>query len=194
MSMNPNDPFNNPNDPLPQSQIAAPKKGRSGCLIGCGIVSGLVLLVCCGGIYWAMTFVSGEMAKEVERRLIDNEVVAENIGQLESVSLELMETSRQTQQAQEEGKRGVLVFSLEGSQGDAQLHIEQDAANQPDFTSATLVMPDGERIPIDASAPSDIDIDLDALEMELDEMIDSGDVEIEFEAPSFDAPEVTEEP
>jgi hypothetical protein len=179
MSTQPNDLFNDsPTDSYP----AAPKKSRSGCLIGCGVASVLMLLVCCGGGYWLFQFVSGEMSRELERRLAGNPVMQEHIGELESVRLDFMETSQQSQQAQQEGKRGVLVFTVEGSKGNGQLHVNQDESNQPDFSTATLVLPDGTRLPVDASVESD-DIDLDGLEMDIEDLIDSGQLELDAQAP-----------
>lgn len=194
MSTNPNDPFNNPAQPMGQPQGGPPQKSRGkGCLIGCGIASVVMLLVCCGGGYWMYNFVSGELGREVQRRVADNPVIKEHVGQLESVSLDLMETSKQSQQAQEEGKQGVLVFQLEGSQGSGQLLVEQATGSEPDFSTATLVLPNGTRHAIDASDPNDIDINASDLDMELEDLIDSGEMEVEFDAPSFEVPEVLEE-
>jgi hypothetical protein len=115
-------------------------------------------------------------------------VVEEHIGEVRSVSLEILETSRQTQKAQEDGKKGVLVFSLEGSKSSGQLRVDQNDSNEPDFSSALLVMPDGSRYAIDASSETDLDgMDVDDLEMELGDMIDSGDPQLE--PPTLDAPD-----
>ena len=189
MSSNPNDPFegNGPSPYMDPSQ-SSPKKSRRGCLIGCTAISLLTMLVCCGGGYWIMSFVSGEMSREVQRRLAGNPVVEEHIGEVQSVSLEILETSRQTQKAQEDGKKGVLVFSLEGSKSSGQLRVDQNDSNEPDFSSALLVMPDGSRYQIDASSETDLDgMDFDDLEMELGDMIDSGDPQLE--PPTLDLPD-----
>jgi len=176
MSSSP-DPFHDPSASMADDS-AAPKKSRRGCFLGCLIFSGIVVLVCCGGGYWLMTFVSDQLGSEVQRRVADNPIVQEQIGEVQSVQFELMETARQSQSAQEDGKPGVLVFSIEGSTGSGQIIVRQDDANQPDFDSITLVTSEGDQIPLGPSGGSDpdsIESEMGDIDSELN--IDTGELD-----------------
>lgn len=182
-----------PNDPFDESpagaQTEAPfKKSRRGCFLGCAIVSGIVMLVCCGGGYWAMDFVSQQLGDQVVRQTAGDPVMAEHIGELETARFEWWETGQQSQQAKAEGKNGVMVFSIEGSKGSGQLLVDQDASNQPDFDSMTLVLEDGSRFPLAGSTEGsdDLDAQLDGLEDGIS--IDTGELVADPPASELDAP------
>ncbi|MEM8668256.1 MAG: hypothetical protein AAGG48_12135 [Planctomycetota bacterium] len=166
--MSSSDPFDNAATMDSEAPPVA-KKSRRGCLIGCGIVSGIFLLVCCGGGYWGYKFVTEQFGLLVKDQVAGNPVIQEQLGDVESVTFDFRATSTETQKANEQGNPGVLVFNVEGSKANGQLLVDQGPGNEPDFDSMTLVTEDGTRIPINA---------VDELENEMLEDIDMDDIDL----------------
>ncbi|MGB0597248.1 MAG: hypothetical protein ACPGLY_11190 [Rubripirellula sp.] len=184
-----NDPFEATSAATNQMETAPAKKGIRGCLIGCFVVSGLVLLTCCGGAYFAMNFGSQQIANEIKPRLAGNPAIEEHIGEVESLSLDLIRTYTQMAEAQrkDDNSTGVLILQVNGSKGSGEIHLNLDETNEVNFDSCTLVLPDDSRYPVDlSSAGDDNGFDVDDLDMNLDDLIDSG--ESVTAPPSFETP------
>ncbi len=176
MSMTPNNPFEDPRYDASGVQAPAKKKGGKGCLIGCGIGSVLVLLVCCGGGGMFMQFVMSTIASEYERQLASNPVVVEHLGEVESFDFDMTATFQEAQKSGDQGGDPDIAFKVKGSKGDGTILVKQDNSGDGGaaIKSAILVLPDGSRHEIDAPADSGA---ADDLNIEFNELIDSGEVD-----------------
>lgn len=123
------------------------------------------IAVCCGTGYFAWTIARQELAKQVRQQIAGSPEIAEHVGDVESVAINLTATQR----SNEPGK---MVFDVQGSRGSAQLAVDMSSLDRPDQAEAyLLILPDGQRIPLtglsgtarevesepppDASLPSD---------------------------------------
>ncbi|TWU42801.1 cytochrome c oxidase assembly factor Coa1 family protein [Novipirellula artificiosorum] len=170
MSMNSDNPFQNPNAAPrnPQGQFPSgqlpqgsppPKKSNVwlwvlGTIVVLGVVGGLV---CCGGSYFMFQMGQGMMGEEITRQIDGDPTVVEQIGEIESVKMSISETANQEMT---QGKPGAIAFDIQGDKGSGVLVIQQDQGvpGQPfALRSAELVLPDGTRhqlIPADNAEPS----------------------------------------
>ncbi|MFK8113312.1 MAG: cytochrome c oxidase assembly factor Coa1 family protein [Rubripirellula sp.] len=172
MSMAPNDPFENPNSPGASQQQPPQKKGGKGCLIGCGIAGILGVLVCCGGGVFMAQFGVGMYAEIVQDQLADDPVMVENIGEIESITHSWSGTIAAAQEA--EGGDSPLSFDVQGSKGSGQLRVVQDKSGDgTGIKSAVLILEDGTRIPLELSQVGVSD--LDDIDMQLNDLIDTGE-------------------
>lgn len=178
MSINSNDPFDNPNANQGQVQPtygqddfsqSPAKKSRKGLWIGCGLVALLVPLLCCGGIgmigYYGLDVMGDMVRAEVE----NSPTVIEHFGEIESMSLDFSATAEEAQNIQP-GQGSPMVFDVQGSKGSGQIIIQQSGGGQG-IDAAVLVTSSGERYPIElASGPAseleDIEAELNNLEFD----------------------------
>lgn len=183
-SVNPNDPFDQPGGSAgqpagtPSSATAAstaPAKKKSRLAIwlvgGCGTVMLLSLLVCCGGIYFLLNF----LTDSYQQQLANNPVIREHLGEIESLDMNLTKTA----EAAESSDGDTFAFDIQGSVASGTILIKQDpGGNGTGIASAELILEDGTRhqIPI-GDAPPDIDTDFE---------IDLGEPESAMEAPEAD--------
>ena len=178
MSTNPPDPFDDPQGDPAAGQNSGPKRsGNKGCMIGC-VVAGLVsLVVCCGGGILITQYGVSMLASEYERQLAGNPVIVEHIGEIESLEPSWSATIQEAQNADPPGQQTSFAFEVKGSKGSGTLLVQQDKSGDgTGIASAALVMPDGTRHAIDISeGPSAVD-DLD---VDLSDLIDTGDLEVE---------------
>lgn len=172
MSMSPNNPFDNPqNDPgFGYDQVGTPTQSKSGkgCLIGCGVVGLLGLVLCCGGGVFLVNFGVGQLGKQLTIQIKNNPAVVENVGEIESLEVNWGGTVEEAQQSGESDSG--LIFDIKGSKGSAKLMIKDDGGGAG---NATLILQDGTRIPIDFEGPS---ANPDAMDLDLDD-IDTGDID-----------------
>lgn len=175
MSMSPNDPFANPNQPAASYGDATgnspPKKSKKGLYIGLGC-AGIVLLsilVCCGSAAMMTQFGIGIVADEYASQLEGNPVIVEHIGEIDELSVDWGSTF--TRAAEGDGQSEAIGFSIRGSKGSGVVYIEQDNSSGDDvrMKSATLVTSDGNSFPIDVNAIDEGGIG------ELNEMFDVGE-------------------
>ena len=160
MSNNPNNPFdvNQPNQGYAQG--GPPQKKSKTWLWVLGILGALGVvgaLVCCGGTFFAYKAGTGMMAEAFKAQLSGNPVIEEQIGTIDSMSMNLGATSEYGQSSP-----GSIAFDISGSKGSGTILIKQQpgADGQPGIGSAELIMPDGSRHAIDvASGPATIDDD-----------------------------------
>lgn len=187
MSMNSNDPFDNPNAaPGPAVNPAAgqqtygqddfaqpPKKGNRGLLIGCGVAGFLGMLLCCGGFAMLGFFGLGVVGDVVQAEVENSPTIIENIGEIDSMSLNLAATGEEAQGIQP-GQATPMVFDVKGSKGDGKIVAQQSRTGQG-IDSAVLVLPSGERLPIElASGNAE---ELEDIEVELNDLIETGSAE-----------------
>ena len=173
MSMAPNNPFEteagNPNSPQQQ----APKKKSNGCLWAVIIAGVLGLMVCCGGGFYMYQMATGFAATQLQDNISGSPVIAEHIGEIESLSMSIQETSKEAERRQAEGTREPgsdrIVFTVSGSKGSGLIVASQD------LTGGELVMPDGNRYPIGGGS-ADMDIDFDPGDIDMG----TGDDEIDL--------------
>jgi hypothetical protein len=174
MSMSPNNPFEDPQNAQSFAQSPARPKGGKGCLIGCSIAGVLGVMVCCGGgvmlIFVGVSF----LADEYQRQLAGNPVIIEHIGDIESMEASWSATIEEAQKAGDQGTGAPVAFEVEGSKGSGTLLVEQDQSGGGSMIkSATLILPDGTRIPIDVSVTPSALEELD----DLGELVDPGEIE-----------------
>jgi hypothetical protein len=190
MSMSPNNPFdkNSPSNSEhhppnsehhPPEQKPANAKSRNGCLIAVVVVLLLSVLVCCGGGV-ALYYFGSEAISELVRSEVENDpAILEHIGEIESFELDISDTAAAGQAAEQPGDPSPLAFQIQGSKGEGQLLVMPDDT-QNGFGSATLILSDGRRIPVDMmGVTEDIDLDMD---LDVGDLFDEGDATLGAEA------------
>ena len=108
--------------------------------LGC---SGVLLLLCCGGLtYFGVSKGLGALADMVKNEVADNDDVKENLGELTSVTMNLMGTSNE--QKARGNSSNLIVFDAEGTEGKGQFVVETSQGGQGSpFNSIELKLPDG---------------------------------------------------
>ena len=187
MSTGPNDAFNDDfsGGTGAQTAQAPPPKSKKGCLIAVVVVFLLMFLVCCGGLLAMFYFGSGALGEAVIAEVGNDPAIVEHIGDVESCSLDLGETAKAAEAAEQAGDQTPLAFEIKGSKGEAVLLLMQDGRNQNEFSSGTLILPNGERIPLESLGQ-----DADAVGIDLD--IDVGDLIDDGEPGVDDADEASD--
>lgn len=174
MSMSPDNPFDNPNSPgYAQAPPPAKKSSAKFWLIGCGVTGLLGVFVCCGGGLLMTQFGMSMLAAQFQNQLEGNPVIVEHIGEIESMNMSWGETMK----AAQSGDGQELAFAINGSKGSGTILVVQDKSGDGSgIQSATLVLADGSRHPIEL-VPTAEEIDMDAF-------FDEGDVAVpqEFDA------------
>lgn len=148
--MTPNNPFeSNPNARGASYGEAPPKKSKAKFwLLGCGITGVLGFVVCCGGGVAVTQFGLTMLAGEFKKQLDGNPVIVEHIGDIESLEMSWSDTFAGAQNA--DGGAEELAFQIKGTKGSGVVMIQQDQSGDgTGMESATLVMEDGSRFPID---------------------------------------------
>lgn len=150
MSINPNDPFDSGQSGQGSGQ--SPPPGKSGKKLGVGLVvlgalGGAGMLVI-GGFYFALS----SLADEYQRQLAGEPVIEQHIGEIESLSFSWAAMVAEAQSADQHEDETGIAFEITGSKGSGYVMIEQNEADQHMIRSATLVLPGGERVPIDVLA------------------------------------------
>jgi len=134
-----------------------------------GIVGGLGLIAaiaCCGAVYFTLQVAPGMLLQE---ELQANATIQENLGDVESVKINLSATGRENQDNPDDE---TMVFNVEGTEADGQVVVRQ-AGNQ--MRPVELILGDGTRLPLDE---------------EVEFSFDEGDLEIpEIEIPGGEIPD-----
>ncbi|TWU56548.1 hypothetical protein Poly51_24590 [Rubripirellula tenax] len=177
MSMNPNNPFDaNPNAPgnsAAYGQTPPKKSNAKFWLLGCGLTGLIGMLVCCGGGLFVTQMGMSMMAGEFQKQLDGNPVIVEHIGDINSMSMSFSDTITAAQNA--DGGSEELAFTIEGTKGSGVVMIQQDKSGDGmTMSSATLVMADGQRYPIELAQSS-------GEEFNMDEMFDAGELPVQVE-------------
>ena len=131
------------------------------------------LFVCCGGGVLLVQFGVGTLGDQLERQVASNPAIVEHIGDIESFEVNWSATIEEAQKTGEQDAG--LIFEIKGSQGSGQLLVKQDKAGDgSSIDSATLILPDGTRIPIDLASGAP---EVEELEMDFDDLIDTGNID-----------------
>lgn len=175
MSVNPTDPFDqrNPNPPTTPTSYAQddfnqqpPRRSGNRLLIGCLIAGVVGALVCCGGMFAMYRFGTTMMGEVIRDEIRDSPTIVEHIGDIESLQMNIGATSEEVQNAPA-GQGSPLVFDIVGSKGSGQVVVMQSGAAGTIVDSAILVLPDGERLPIELAGNAE---ELDDIEQELNNL------------------------
>ncbi|WP_153555998.1 hypothetical protein [Roseimaritima sediminicola] len=139
----------NPDGFGPNPNVPPPDSGGSSSAVKwvLGILGGLavVMLLCCGGCFLLAKFGLDQVGNQVASQVRNDPVVVEHIGQVESVEMDFMETSRYQQ---ETGDSDAVVFTITGDKGTGVLKGSQVGPNQMgDFILET----GGESYPLEQS-------------------------------------------
>lgn len=180
VSMNTNNPFeSNPNAPgAPYGEPAPKKSNAKFWLLGCGITGVLGVVVCCGGGALMTQFGLSVLAGEFQKQLDGNPVIVEHIGEIESLDMSWADTVAGAQNA--EGGAEELAFQIKGTKGSGVVMIQQDKSGDgTGMQSATLVMDDGSRFPIDLGMAGNEDI-------QMDDIFDQGELPVDAGEPAFE--------
>lgn len=181
--MNPNNPFeSNPNAPGNAGAVYGdppPKKSSAKFwLLGCGITGALGLLICCGGGTMMTKFGLTVLAGEFQKQLEGNPVIVEHIGDIESMDMSWSDTIAGAQNA--DGGAEELAFKIQGTKGSGVVMVQQDKAGDgTGMQSATLVMDDGSRFPIELGQG-------DGDSFDMDEIFDEGEIPMEVAEPALE--------
>lgn len=177
MSMSPNNPFEDPQKDQgyawDQNVPPKPKRGK-GCLIGCGIAAILGLVVCCGGPVLLVNTGVGALGEQLQRQVANNPAIVEHIGDIQSFEVSWSATIEEAQRTGEQDAG--LVFEIKGSEGSGRLLIKGDQGGGG-LDSATLILPDDTRIPIDVGELGGGGPEVQELEMDFEDFIDAGDID-----------------
>ena len=179
MSISPNESFDNDftEGAGAQATQAPPQKSKKGCLIAVVVVFLLMFLVCCGGAVALFYFGTSALGEAVISQVENDPAIVEHIGDVESCSLDFSATAKAAESAEQAGDQTPMAFEIKGSKGVGTLLLIQEAGNQEAFSSGTLVLPNEERIPLEALGTPDDSIDLD-LDMDIGDLIDEGDLNV----------------
>lgn len=120
-----------PRDPLNpyaslggQGMSQPPKRSSNTWLWVLGIGGGVMLLLCCGcgvGMYYAWQGVTGVMGGWVKEQVADDPVIKEHIGEVESVTLNLIAVGEEAERNPPVKGEEKLVFDIKGSKGSGKL-------------------------------------------------------------------------
>lgn len=161
MSNTPNDPFDpnhTPGNPLTPEVVGGPGGGGSqppakkkwpmilAIVLGLGFLS---MVICCGVLWFAMSKVGGlgAMFEPVRQELNRMPGVTEEIGEVESMSMNFGETVNEAEQNPD-----FIVFDLEGTSGSAKAAVK--VGPNGGVEEAILILPDGTRKELDSSSSS----------------------------------------
>ena len=122
-----------------------------------------------------------EAISELVRSEVENDpAILEHIGEIESFELDISDTAAAGQAAEQPGDPSPLAFQIQGSKGEGQLLVMPDDTQNGGFGSATLILSDGRRIPVDMmGVTEDIDLDMD---LDVGDLFDEGDATLGAEA------------
>lgn len=113
-------------------------------MFGCGVVSLLGVLVCCGGFVAFMYSFGQLMSAEIEMELRDHPKIQEHIGEIESMSMDFSKSMAI------EGE-DVYVYDVQGDKGSGELTVESitNWEGTEEVVDASLRLPDGRVIELE---------------------------------------------
>jgi hypothetical protein len=115
---------------------------------GCGC-SAVLLVLCCGGFsYWGFSKATGVIGDQLKKEVADNADVKENLGEIQSISMNLMETAEEKKNRNDTSNW--MVFDATGSEGDGKFIAEMPPGGQggSPFGKIELRTEDGKTIQI----------------------------------------------
>lgn len=181
MSISPNDSFDSDfsNDGGIQTAPASKSSSKKGCLIGALVAFLVLMLVCCGGILFLFYFGQNALGELVVVQVENDPAIVEHIGSIESCSLDFGATAAAAEAAEQPGDPTPMAFQLEGSKGEGTLLMmpASKSGDPNNFSSGTLVLPSGERIPLQELGQGSPDLEELGVDddFDLEDLIDVGD-------------------
>jgi len=113
---------------------------------GCGC-SAILLMLCCGGVsYWGFSKSMNVLGDLVKKEVEDNPDVKEHLGEINSITMNLAETTKEKQARG--GTSNWIVFDAEGSKGDGQIIAESSPGAGTPFSKIELRLEDGKTFQI----------------------------------------------
>ena len=135
-----------------QPETAPPAKSGSGIKIVL-IVFGIIMLLgllACGGLaaltYFGFSKGMEAAGEEFRKQLSGNPAIEAEIGELQTMTMRIMETAERTEQAG--GGEPVIVFDAVGSNGTGKILVTPVQGGGNKISSAVLELPDGRQVPI----------------------------------------------
>lgn len=116
------------------------KKSKSGCWIWALVITIIVMVLggigCCGGLFYFGLNVFNE---EVKAQVVDNPVLKEQLGDLETMTVNFIKTG-------EANNEDVIVYDVKGSKATGTLSVEHTSNDAGDIVvvSATLTLSNGQ--------------------------------------------------
>ncbi|WP_164104632.1 hypothetical protein [Candidatus Laterigemmans baculatus] len=164
-----------------QPDATPPAKSTSGLKIVLIVLAVLALigLLICGGfaalIYFGWNQAQTAMGEEFKRQLQGNPVIEQELGEIESMSVSLVETAQRN-----ENNTGtpVMVLHVDGSQADGVLLVETSPQGNNQIISATLETEDGRSIPVPIENTGDDGV-FDASDIDAGEPVEVEPIEVE---------------
>jgi hypothetical protein len=161
-----------PNQPPPPNAYAPgplappPRRGSRVLLwvfggIGC---LGVLALLCCGGLgYFGFRAGTGALTQSLKQEVAGNAFVEQEMGEVQTVSMNLMETG--PEQKRRGGEGNWMVFDATGTKGDGKFIVQMSQQPQPGnmFSTIELRTADGKSATIKGSAAEETE---DATKME----------------------------
>jgi len=117
-------------------------------LIGLGI-GGLLCAGCCGGFTWFGYSASTKLlAQALQQEVAGNADVQENLGDIKSITMNIMDSGQEKQKRG--GTGNWIVMDAEGTKSNGKSIVESSPTPQPGnfFNHIELRLPDGKTIPI----------------------------------------------
>ncbi len=112
---------------------------------GCGC-SAVLLVLCCGGVtYFGVSKGLGAAGEMLKKEVADNADVKEQLGEITSISMNLMETAQEKQKHNDASNW--LVFDAKGTEGDGKFIAEMPPGSQ-EFTKIELQTEEGKTFQI----------------------------------------------
>ena len=137
------------------------------------VVIPFVLLLIAGT---AVSIAASDALSEVVISQVENDsAILEHIGEVESCSLDFGATAKAAESAEQAGDPTPIAFEIKGSKGKGTLLLMPEADNQESFSSGTLILPNGDRIPLQELVKADDDVDFD-LDIDIGDSIEEGDL------------------
>jgi len=115
---------------------------------GCGC-SAVLLVLCCGGLtYFGVAKGLGAAGELLKKEVADNADVKENLGEINSISMNLMQTAEEKQKRNDNSNW--IVFDASGTEGDGKFIAEMPPGGQggSPFGKIELRTEDGKTIQI----------------------------------------------
>src|SRR5256885_14077742 len=114
-----------------------------------GVQTCALPILCCGGLtYFGVSKGLGAAGEQLKKQVADNADVKEQLGEIESISMNLMETGQEKQKHNDNSNW--LVFDAKGSEGDGKFIAEMPpgGSNGSPFGKIELRTEDGKTFQI----------------------------------------------
>lgn len=171
MSMAPRNPFEQP-PPDPRFGDDLSRQGSNVWLWVLAAVGAMFLIgtvVCCGLGYMLVNAGKDFIAEEAAKKLQDNPVINEQIGEIEEIEMNFSELVAAAKEQDEDDDTVTFVFEVRGDKGSGKIFLRESDSSD-DIKSAELVMDDGTHyeIPLDSFDEDREELDNELREAEIE--------------------------